>query len=372
MAAPETFDPKRYTPFEVGVPSEKILCTFPAIDTARRQHQDLAGAGERRRGDGPRHADPLARRRRPGEHPALAAPVPLAHRLRPAADRGRAAPRARGSPGSAGRGIRRSRRSSTSASGSRASASRRSSRRSPPPGSSAASTARSTSPTRIDAMAAVRPPKGMTRERFARREKTYRRLVKAEPAGRPGERLPSGVDAARDGQRPSAAQLAGARRLRPVEGAEGELRPLQHRPVRPGLPAGPAADRGRGAVHRGDDRVRPVPELGHARERPRHLRRDEEADRPADRPAHPRPGGTRAARPHAGGPGQRVQPRHDDRGRARQHGGRPVAGQDRRDEGAEALRPAPAFHRLGLGADVRRRHEARACSTARRPPNGRS
>jgi hypothetical protein len=33
MAAPETFDPKRYTPFEVGVPSKKILCTFPSIDT---------------------------------------------------------------------------------------------------------------------------------------------------------------------------------------------------------------------------------------------------------------------------------------------------------------------------------------------------
>ena len=33
MAAPETFDPKRYTPFEVGVPSERILCTFPQIDT---------------------------------------------------------------------------------------------------------------------------------------------------------------------------------------------------------------------------------------------------------------------------------------------------------------------------------------------------
>ncbi len=33
MAGPETFDPKRYTPFEVGVPSERILCTFPAIDT---------------------------------------------------------------------------------------------------------------------------------------------------------------------------------------------------------------------------------------------------------------------------------------------------------------------------------------------------
>lgn len=34
MASPETFDPKRYTPFEVGVPSSRVLCTFPAIDTA--------------------------------------------------------------------------------------------------------------------------------------------------------------------------------------------------------------------------------------------------------------------------------------------------------------------------------------------------
>ncbi len=34
MAAPETFDPKRFTPFEVGGPADKILCTFPSIDTA--------------------------------------------------------------------------------------------------------------------------------------------------------------------------------------------------------------------------------------------------------------------------------------------------------------------------------------------------
>jgi uncharacterized protein (DUF1501 family) len=33
MGAPDTFDPKRYTPFEIGVPLEKILSTFPAIDT---------------------------------------------------------------------------------------------------------------------------------------------------------------------------------------------------------------------------------------------------------------------------------------------------------------------------------------------------
>jgi hypothetical protein len=34
MAAPETFDPKRYEPFRVGLPAEKIISTFPAIDTA--------------------------------------------------------------------------------------------------------------------------------------------------------------------------------------------------------------------------------------------------------------------------------------------------------------------------------------------------
>ena len=34
MAAPETFDPKRYLPFEVGTPVEKVISTFPTIDTA--------------------------------------------------------------------------------------------------------------------------------------------------------------------------------------------------------------------------------------------------------------------------------------------------------------------------------------------------
>ncbi len=33
MAAPETFDPKRYQPFEVGLPVDKVMSTFPAIDT---------------------------------------------------------------------------------------------------------------------------------------------------------------------------------------------------------------------------------------------------------------------------------------------------------------------------------------------------
>lgn len=34
MAAPDTFDPKHYEPFKVGVPVEKVISTFPAIDTA--------------------------------------------------------------------------------------------------------------------------------------------------------------------------------------------------------------------------------------------------------------------------------------------------------------------------------------------------
>src|SRR6187402_2278763 len=33
MAAPETFDPKRYQPFEIGLPVEKVMSTFPTIDS---------------------------------------------------------------------------------------------------------------------------------------------------------------------------------------------------------------------------------------------------------------------------------------------------------------------------------------------------
>jgi hypothetical protein len=34
MAAPDTLDPKRYEPFEIGLSAERIISTFPAIDTA--------------------------------------------------------------------------------------------------------------------------------------------------------------------------------------------------------------------------------------------------------------------------------------------------------------------------------------------------
>lgn len=34
MAGPETFDPKHYEPFQTGLPVEKVMSTFPAIDTS--------------------------------------------------------------------------------------------------------------------------------------------------------------------------------------------------------------------------------------------------------------------------------------------------------------------------------------------------
>src|SRR5262245_21180253 len=43
MAAPDTFDPKRYVPFEVGLPVEKVMSTFPAIDTAVDRIKIAAG-----------------------------------------------------------------------------------------------------------------------------------------------------------------------------------------------------------------------------------------------------------------------------------------------------------------------------------------
>src|SRR5260370_15134510 len=43
MAAPETFDPKRYTPFEIGVPSDRILYTFPTVNTAVDTYSNSEG-----------------------------------------------------------------------------------------------------------------------------------------------------------------------------------------------------------------------------------------------------------------------------------------------------------------------------------------
>ena len=86
MAQTETWDPKRYTPFEPGVRTEQVLSTFPSIDTAVDNIKISQGlervARVMDRGAIIRTFQATGSR----IHPAFAPPVSLAHRLRPAPD----------------------------------------------------------------------------------------------------------------------------------------------------------------------------------------------------------------------------------------------------------------------------------------------
>ena len=74
-------DPKHYEPFEKGLEINKIGSTFPAIDTVVDNIKITEGLENIARMHGPRDAGPLARAARPGQHPAFAASVSLAHGL---------------------------------------------------------------------------------------------------------------------------------------------------------------------------------------------------------------------------------------------------------------------------------------------------
>ena len=180
MAAPDTFDPKRYTPYEVGVPSEKILCTFPAIKTAldgveisqglehvaavldrgtlirshvvadlgsilhsRHQYHWHTGYVPPQTVAAPHLGSWIARVRGP-RNPAVPAFINIGQRLE-------------------GHGEVEELKAFTTA------------------GFFGSEYGPFNIPFPLDAMAAVRPPKGVTRERFARREQTYRRLIKEGP-----------------------------------------------------------------------------------------------------------------------------------------------------------------------------------------------
>ena len=95
MAQTETFDPKRYTPFQPGVNIKDVLSTFPTIDTAVDNIKFTQGLEQIAQRHRPRHGHPHVQRRRSRLHPALAPSVPLAHRLHPAAADGDAAHRRR-------------------------------------------------------------------------------------------------------------------------------------------------------------------------------------------------------------------------------------------------------------------------------------
>jgi hypothetical protein len=180
MASPETFDPKRYTPFEVGVPAEKILCTFPAIDTvvdnikisqglehvakvmdratlirshvvadlgnilhSRHQYHWHTGYVPPQTVAAPHLGSWVAKVRGPN-NPAIPAFINIGQRLE---------------------GIGESEELKAFTTG----------------GFFGSEYGPFNLPFPTDAVAAVRPPKGMTRERFESRMKRYRELVKSSP-----------------------------------------------------------------------------------------------------------------------------------------------------------------------------------------------
>jgi hypothetical protein len=182
MAGPETFDPKRYNAFEVGVPAAKILCTFPAIDTvadnikisqglehvakvmdratlirshvvadlghilhSRHQYHWHTGYVPPQTVACPHLGSWIAKMRGPN-NPAIPAFINIGQRLE---------------------GIGESEELKAFTTG----------------GFFGSEYGPFNLPYPTDAVAAVRPPKGMTRERFESRLRHYRELIKASPFG---------------------------------------------------------------------------------------------------------------------------------------------------------------------------------------------
>ena len=247
MGAPDTCDPKRYKPFEVGVKVDKIVSTFPAIDTVvdnikiTEGLENIARVMDRatliRSHVLPDLGNILHSRHQYHWHTGYVPPQTVAaphigswmarvlgprnpahpgfHRHRPAAGRRRREGRAEGVHTAGFFGTEYGPFLAVS---------------------------------RTQAAIAVRPPKGMTPERFAEPTGNYSELVQAQPGRRAGQRLSAESRCSARWRTPIGCLTQhGAQGLRSDAGAEGELRQIQHGPFWAGLPAGPAADRGRGA-----------------------------------------------------------------------------------------------------------------------------
>jgi hypothetical protein len=182
MAAPETFDPKRYLPFEKGLEAKRILCTFPAIDTvvdnikisqglehvarvmdrgtlirshvvadlghilhSRHQYHWHTGYVPPQTVACPHIGSWIARVRGPN-NPAIPAFINIGQRLE---------------------GVGESEELKAFTTG----------------GFFGTEYGPFNLPYPTDAVAAVRPPKGMTSERFETRQKKYRELIRRSPAG---------------------------------------------------------------------------------------------------------------------------------------------------------------------------------------------
>ena len=194
---------------------------LPADRHGGGQHQAHRGPGEHRAGDGPRHADPLLHRGRSRLHPALAPSVPMAHRLRAAANGRRAAHR-RGDrpdarpPGPGHAGLHRHRAAVRRGRGRGAEGlpHRRLSRQ----------RVRAVHHRRSRGRAEERPPAGGHEPRPLRAARDLLPEAARAKPGRPArQRLPEGVAPALARQRASPAQFARGQGLRPVARAQGQL-----------------------------------------------------------------------------------------------------------------------------------------------------
>ena len=168
---------------------------------------------------------------------------------------------------------------------------------------------------------------GMTPERFEARYKQYRELVLRGPLGEHGSDYQQESMIRGDGERLSPAQFARAGGVRSA--------PTSRSRVTTSTTTGQfglGCLLARRLVEAGTRFIEVtteyVPFEGWDTHEEGHTRggEDEAVDRPADRAADRRPGAARPVGPHAGDRGQRVQPRHDDRRRPRQHGEGSVAG----------------------------------------------
>ena len=372
MAAPETFDPKRYQPFEVGLPVEKVMSTFPAIDTAVdniKISQGLENIAER---DGSGDADPLARAARLGHilhsrhqyhwHTGYVPPQTVA-----APHIGAWMARVLGpinpvmppfiNIGQRLEGNGESEELKAFTTG----------------GFFGSEFGPFNLPFPEDAIdggaAAEGHGRGPVRESLSAVQEAGRA---SSPQSSICERLSAGVDAAVDRCGAPAAEFEGQAGVRSVARKEESGSTSRRQPLRPRLPAGAAA--GRAGARFVEVTTEYIPfvhwdthENGHATTE----QMKQEIDRPIaqlildleDRGLLDRTLVVLASEFSRdmmieGVPGSTAK----DQSRAKTD----VL------EGADPLRPAPALHRFVVGADVRRRHEARVSCTARRRRSGRA
>ena len=357
MAHTETFDPKRYTPFEKGLASNKVLSTFPSIPTAvdnirisqglekiaavldrgtlirthvagdmgkilhsRHQYHWHTGYEPPQTVAAPHLGAWIAQAKGP-RNPALPAFIDIGQRYD---GNGEAeelkAFQTGGALGSQYGPFR--------------------------------------VPDPEQAVLSVRPPAGMSEKRFRQRYETYKKLLAESPVMRHGS----------DYQRESLlASLENAHRLMNAPAAKAfdlSLEPRKSYDIYNNGRFGLGCLLARRLVEEGarfiEVSTEYVPFLGwdtHDNGHTRTVGLKKMIDAPIAQLIRDLEDAG-LARPHAGRAGQRIQPRRDDGRQTRQTGPRPGR-PARQDDGAQALRHAPALHGGRLGPDVRRRSETR-------------